>query len=105
MGKKQGYRNCEQTAEKIYAAVQNGIPVLMNSLSTTIAVTEYVGVLHEIEISRNAILAQIQSLAKTLPEYQVVRGMSCIGDTLALRLIAEVGDIRKFRNKHAFHDQ
>lgn len=27
--------------------------------------------------------------------------MSCIGDTLAPRLIAEVGDIRKFRNKHS----
>lgn len=98
---KQGYRNCEQAAERIYATAQNGIPVLPNSLSTKIAVTEAVRVLHEIETSRNTILTQMQTLAKSLPEYQVVRDMSCIGDTLAPRIIAEVGDIRKFRNKHA----
>lgn len=98
---KQGYRNCEQVAERIYAIAQNGIPVLPNSLSTTIAVTEAVRVLHEIETSRNTILTQMQALAKTLPEYQVVREISCIGDTLAPRLIAEVGDIRKFHNKHS----
>lgn len=39
---KQGYRNYEQAAEKIYATAQNDIPVLPNSLSTTIAVTEAV---------------------------------------------------------------
>jgi len=98
---KQGYRNCEQTAERLYTAAQNGIPVLPNSLSTTIAVTEAIRVLHEIEASRNTILTQMQALAKTLPEYQVVRGMSCIGDVLAPKLIAEIGDIRKFRNKHS----
>jgi len=98
---KQGYRECEHTSEKIYAVAQNGIPVLPNSLSTTIAITEAVRVLHEIESSRNAILTQMQSLAKTLPEYKVIREMSCIGDTLAPRLIAEIGDIRKFHNKHA----
>lgn len=52
---KQGYRNYEQAAEKIYAAAQNGIPVLPNSLSTTIAVTEAVRVLHEIETSRKIV--------------------------------------------------
>lgn len=98
---KQRYRNCEQTAERIYTAAENGIPVLPNSLSTTIVVTEAVRVLHEIETSRNTILTQMQALAKMLPEYQIVREMPCIGDTLAPRLIAEIGDIRKFRSKHS----
>lgn len=98
---KQGYRNCEHTADKLYAAALNGIPVLPDSLSTTIAVTEAVRVLHEIEASRNVILAQMQSFAKSLPEYQVVRDMSCVGNVLAPRLIAEIGDIRRFRNKHS----
>lgn len=99
--KKQGYRNCEQTAQRIYALAQNGIPVLPNSLSTTIVVKEAVRLLHSIEDSRNAILTQMQSLAKTLPEYQVVVDMACIGDVLAPRLIAEIGDIRRFYNKHS----
>jgi hypothetical protein len=43
----------------------------------------------------------MQILAKTLPEYSVVRAMSCIGDTLAPRLIAEIGDVHRFTNKHS----
>lgn len=27
--------------------------------------------------------------------------MNCIGDVLALRIIAEIGDVRRFKNKHA----
>ena len=98
---KQGYRMFEQLAAEIFAMAQTGIPVLPNSLSTKIAVTEAVRVLHEIEATRNAILAQMQALAKTLPEYSVVRDMPCIGEVLAPRLIAEIGDVRRFHNKHS----
>ena len=99
--KKQGYRMCERKAEEIFAIAQNGIPVLPNSQSTKIVVTEAVRVLHEIEKSRDTILTQMQALAKTLPEYSVIKNMPCIGNTLAPRLIAEMGDIRRFTNKHA----
>ena len=47
------------------------------------------------------ILTQMQALAKTLPEYSLVREMPCIGDTLAPRLIAEIGDVRRFHSKRA----
>ena len=43
----------------------------------------------------------MQFFAKTLPEYAVVRNMPCIGDTLAPRIIAEIGDVRRFTGKHA----
>lgn len=99
--KKKGYRSYEHLANRLFAAAQNGIPVLPNTLSTKIAVTESIRVLHEIEASRDTILAQMHILAKTLPEYETVRGMYGVGDVLAVRLIAEIGDIRRFRNKHA----
>ena len=57
--------------------------------------------IHSTEESRNTILAQMQILCKTLPEYSVVRDMNCIGDVLALRIIAEIGDVRRFKKKHA----
>ena len=53
------------------------------------------------EASRDAILTQMQALAKALPEYSLVREMPCIGDTLAPRLIAEIGDVRRFHSKRA----
>ena len=99
--KKQGYRVYERLAKEILAVAQNGIPVLPNSQSTKIVVTEAVRVLHEIEISRDTILAQMQTIAKSLPEYSVVREMPCIGDTLAPRLIAEIGNVCRFNNKHS----
>lgn len=98
---KKGYRCNERKANELFALSQNGIPVLPNSPSTKIAVTEAVRVLHEIEKSRDTILTQMQALAKTLPEYSVVFDMPCIGHTLAPRIIAEIGDVRRFTNKHA----
>lgn len=77
------------------------IPVLSNAPSTQIVITEAIRVLHIVEASRDAILAQMQALAKTLPEYSLVREMPCIGDTLAPRLIAEIGDVRRFHIKRA----
>jgi transposase len=38
------------------------------------------------------------SWAKSLKEYKVVRAMPGVGDKLAPRLIAEIGDIRRFHN-------
>ncbi len=99
--KKQGYRVYERLAKEIFALAQNGIPVLPNSISTKIAVKEAVRVIHEIEISRDTILTQMQELAKSLPEYSVVREMSCVGEVLAPRIIAEIGDVRRFYNKHS----
>lgn len=43
----------------------------------------------------------MQLFAKTLPEYAVVREMPCIGDKLAPRIIAEIGNVRRFNNKHS----
>ena len=98
---KKGYRNCERMAALIFATAQNGIPVLPNAPSTQIVITEAIRVLHTVEASRDAILTQMQALAKTLPEYSLVREMPCIGDTLAPRLIAEIGDVRRFHSKRA----
>ena len=99
--KKMGYRCNERKAAEIYALAQNGIPSLPNSQSIKIAVREAIKLIHSTEESRNTILAQMQALCKTLPEYPVVREMNCIGDVLAPRIIAEIGDVRRFRNKHS----
>ncbi len=99
--KKQGYRAYERLAGEILAVAQNGIPALPNSPVTRIVVMEAVRVLHQIEITRDNILAQMQELAKSLPEYSVVKSFACVGDTLAPRIIAEIGDVRRFKNKHS----
>lgn len=99
--KKQGYRLNERKANDIFALSQNSIPVLPNTLSTKIAVLETVRILHEMEKSRDTILTQMKELAKSLPEYSIVLEMGGVGVTLAPKLIAEIGDIRRFHSRNA----
>ena len=100
--KKKGYRLNERKAAEILALAQNGIPTLPNSQSVKIAVSEAVKLIHSIEESRNTILAQMQDLCNTLPEYSVVKEISLTTEyTLAPRIIAEIGDVRRFKNKHS----
>ena len=40
----------------------------------------------------------MESLAKSLPEYSVVRAMGGVGEILAAKLIAEIGDVRRFHH-------
>jgi hypothetical protein len=99
--KKQGYCQNERKANDIFALSQNSIPTISNTLSAKIAVLEIVRVLHELEKSRDTILTHLKDLAKTLPEYSVVLAMNGIGETLAPRMIAEIGDVRRFHNRNA----
>ncbi len=40
----------------------------------------------------------MQEIAKVLPEYEIVREMNGVGDVLSVRLIAEIGDVTRFKN-------
>ena len=99
--KKQGYLKNERKANDIFTLSVNSIPTLPNTLSTKIAVLETVRVVQELEKSRDTILTQMKEFAKTLPEYSVVFDMAGIGEVLAPRLIAEIGDVRRFSNRGA----
>lgn len=99
--KEKGYRCNERKASEIFALAQNGIPTLPNSVSVKIAVSEAVKVIHSIEESRNTILSQMLEICKPLPEFSVAINMNCVGEVLAVRLIAEIGDVRRFNNKHS----
>ncbi len=61
-------------------------------------VLEAVRVLREVDKTLLLILSQMRELATTLREYPVVREMAGVGDNLAPRLIAEIGDIRRFQS-------
>lgn len=100
--KKRGYHQSEAKAKKIYAVAKNSIPTLSSSTpSTKMLVQEAVRVLREVDRTLKIILTQMQELAKSLKEYEVIRAMSGVGDTLAPRLIAEIGDVRRFNSGKA----
>lgn len=54
--------------------------------------------LRSTEKATKAIIAQMDELASTLPEYEIVKKMKGVGDKLAPRLIAEFRDVRRFKD-------
>ncbi len=100
--KKKGYHASESKAKSIYALACNGIPTLpASTASTKMLILEAVRVLKEVNKTLKSILTQMQELATTLPEYNTVRAMNGVGDVLAPRLIAEIGDVRRFHSGSA----
>lgn len=100
--KKKGYHANEVKAKAIYAMARDGIPTLPSGAPSTKMLTlEAVRVLKEVNRTLETILTQMQALATTLPEYEVVRAMNGVGDVLAPRLIAEIGDVRRFHSGSA----
>ena len=100
--KKKGYHASESKAKSIYALACNGIPTLpASTASTKMLILEAVRVLKEVNKTLESILTQMHKLATTLPEYNTIRAMNGVGDVLAPRLIAEIGDVRRFHSGSA----
>lgn len=99
---KKGYHQSEAKAMKIYTMAKEGIPTLSSSTpSTKMLVLEAVRVLREVDNTLKMILAQMKELARSLKEYPIVRDMGGVGDVLAPKLIAEIGDVRRFHSGKA----
>lgn len=97
--KRKGYRYNESQAIAIYQLSKNNIPTLKSSTpSTKMLVLQAVKSVREAELTLSLIISQMQEIARTLPEYSVVREMKGVGDVLSVRLIGEIGDVRRFRN-------
>lgn len=100
--KKEGYHFQPSKASDIYAHVKNSITTLPSKTpSLRCMVLEASKTILNTGKSLNMILTRMQELAKSLPEYQVVREMSGVGEKLAPRIIAEIGDIKRYHSPKA----
>ena len=91
----------ESKAAAIHSLSQNGIPTLPCTDAVKQLVQESARVLKRLEESVNSILAQMNALASTFPEYNVVSQMKGVGKRTASRLIAEIGDVRRYHSAKA----
>lgn len=99
---KKGYHQSQDKAVKIYSLAKEGIPTLPVDIpSTKMMLQQAVSVLRQVNTTLMIILARMKELAKTLPEYPIVRAMGGVGDVLAPKLIAEIGDARRFHSSKA----
>lgn len=99
--KRKGYRCDQNKAAKIYSMAKEGIPTLPADQTTKMLVNQAIDILRRVDETLTTILAQMQEIAKTLPEYPVVRSMGGVGNILAPKLIADIGDVRRFHSSKA----
>lgn len=100
--RKNGYQPSKTKALEIYDLAKNGIPTLdSKNHITTIMISESTRVIKQINKTLNVILSQMNEYAKNTTEYSIVRSMGGVGNKLAVRLIAEIGDVRRFHSHKA----
>lgn len=98
MAKKNGHRVGRQIGEAIYEAAPQTVTLRPNNTFTQLAATNCAQLLRQSIQATNAIITEMDSLAKTLPEYQTVSSMNGVGPKTRSRLIAEIGNVTRFRN-------
>lgn len=99
MAKKLGHKGAGITlANKIYTLAQNTIPPRPNNQYSQLSAISCVEALIITIKTSNTIIAEMAKLASKLPEYNVISEIPGCGKKLTARVIAEIGDIRRFKN-------
>lgn len=100
ISKKTGHRIGTRVAEEMYFLANECIPSSPCNESTQLAVSNCVLLLQNLEEITNNIIAKMDELARQLPEFETVSNMSGVGNKIRARLIAEIGDVRRFKNSN-----
>ncbi|MEY8428849.1 IS110 family transposase [Lachnospiraceae bacterium 46-15] len=98
MAKKNGHRIGRQIGEAIYETAPQTVTLRPNNTFTQLAATNCAQLLRQSIQATTTIITEMDSLAKTLPEYQTVSSMNGVGPKTRSRLIAEIGNVTRFRN-------
>ena len=95
IGQQRASRNL---AIKVYELAKKSVPSCPSNSSTQLILNKRVVALINLIETTNEIIAKMNEIAKNMDEYKEVRNMKGVGDRLAPLLIAEIGDIRRFKN-------
>lgn len=95
IGQKRAGRNL---AIKVYELAKKSVPSCPSNSSTQLILNKRVVALINLIETTNEIITKMNEIAKSMDEYKEVRNMKGVGDRLAPLLIAEIGDIRRFKN-------
>lgn len=91
------YSTCK--AKIIYAKACGNVGLLPKCESTQVLITQAVSQLQTIEETLSTLQKEMQKLSSSLPEYDAVMALYGVGEVLGPQLIAEIGDVSRFRSK------
>jgi transposase len=99
--KRSGYYFSQGKAEAIYVSACGHVSVMPKTEVTKLLIQQAVSQINAIAETVAIIAAEMQRIAKLLPEYPVVSTFYGVGEILAPQLMAEVGDIYRFDSKRS----
>lgn len=101
IAKKRGRYKGILIATKLYALAKNTVSARPYNESTQLVVATCVNTLRGLEQATETIIAHMDKIAKKLPEFGVVNEMNGVGRKIRSRIIAEIGDIRKYKSANS----
>lgn len=99
--RKFGYNFTDNKTKIIYEFACNCSPSLPLNESSILLITNAISQLNCIAETLANLATEMNRLASSLPEYNVVMSMFGVGTLLGSQLIAEIGDVSRFHNKRA----
>lgn len=96
-----GYNFSERKVQEVYKFACNCSPSLPLNDSVFLLISNAISQLNCIAETLANLASEMNRLASSLPEYNVVMSMFGVGSVLGSQLIAEIGDVSRFHNKRA----
>jgi len=97
--KRNGYRFSESKVKNVYIKSLGHVNVMPMNNTTKLLITQAIAQIRAISENLAIIAREMQRLAESLPEYRVVMGFRGVGEILGPQLIAEIGDVYRYRKK------
>lgn len=85
-------------ANEIYSLACSTLSVRPNNSYSQLAARELIDALTHCFLASESIIAELSKLAKSLPEFKTISSLPGCGPKLTPLIIAEIGDIRRFKN-------
>jgi len=95
------YQFSTDKAQQLYFHSVGQATTLRNEPSTQILVVSAATQVRALSATLASLRQQLIYLSALLPEYQTARGLFGVGEVTAAQLIAELGDVRRFRSGRA----
>ena len=86
---------------RIYEAARQAVAVFPKNSGTQTIIVQSIDTLNAVYESMQVMRDEMYRLASLLPEYDIVMSMSGVGVITGPQLMAEIGDVRRFKNKNA----
>ena len=99
--RKNSYNFSISKADEIYGLSQEYIATMPKNKFTHNLIKTAVSQLNSVSKSQAEILRMMKDIARSMPEWDIVIEMAGVGEILAAQLIAEIGDIMRYKRKQS----